>query len=233
MEDRQSANDNPASRSVRDGFIERWADADFSAITTDEALKRVAEARNEASATANRFMLFGALGAFLYLLKFEGIAQELKFGEYSLAKLPFGLFVTSAFGLTLATVSLIRIGDSRGFDRQLRLLCEKRFPSSFDAHYCSFPNSTAFGESFSMMASVIRGGSIFNVVRFISLTAISVFILALISTPAITGLHYIGSGISESEGPHNGIRWWTIFTLIIANISTLFLAIWTRLSDEG
>lgn len=227
------ANDNMKSRRVRDGLLSKWSDADLAAIATDETLERLANARNESSSTANRFMLFGALGAFLYLLKLDGIASELKFGDYSLAKLPFGLFVTSAGGLILATVALIRTGDSRGFDRQLRLACEKRFSSGCHARYAVFPNATAFGESFSLMASVIDAGKLMSFVRSASLTLIATFVLSLIVAPAIVGIHYLYSGIYESEGGHDNIRWWLIFTLITTHLTTLVLMIWTRLADEG
>jgi hypothetical protein len=233
MAETPSANDNRTSRRVRDGLISKWADADLAAIATDETLERLANARNESSATANRFMLFGALGAFLYLLKFEGIANELKFGDYSLAALPFGLFVTSAAGLILATVALIRIGDSRAFDRQLRLACERRYESGCHARYTVFPNATAFGEAFSLMASVIQAGTLMALVRFLALALITIFILGLIVSPAIAGIHYLYTGLYASEGGHDQVRWWLIFTLIITNLTTLILMLWTRLADEG
>lgn len=233
MADRSNGNRTRKGRRVRDGLINKWADADLAAIATDEALDRLAVARNESSEAANRFMLFGALGAFLYLLKFQGIANELKFGEYSLAKLPFGLFVTSAVGLILTTVALIRFGDSRGFDRQLRLACEKRYSSGCHAHYTVFPNAKALGEAFSLMANVIKAGLFMNVVRFVSLSLVGIFILGLIVAPAIAGTHYLLSGLYASEGRHESLRCLIIFTLIVTNLTTLILIICTRLADEG
>lgn len=209
---------NHKRRRVREGLLSKWHDADLQDICTDEVLERLAAARNRSSATANKFMLFGALGAFLYLLKLEGIANTLKFADYSLVDLPFGLFVTSASGLVLTTVALIRIGDSRGFDRHLRLACEKRYTSECDAHYASFPNSTAFGESFSAMVGIISAGRLMATVRAAALSLIAFFTLALICAPALTGVHYLSSGAYADEGGYIHLRWWIIFTLILANL---------------
>jgi hypothetical protein len=229
----RSTNDNNKPRQVRDGLLRKWPDADFVTIATDETLLRLAEARNESSDAANKFMLFGALGAFIYLLRLEGVANDLKFGDYSLANLPFGLFVSAATALVLATVALIRIGDSRGFDRQLRLACEKRYSTGCHAQYTAFPNSKALGESFSFIAGVIDAGIFITIARAIALILVSIFIFALIIAPAVAGIDYIANGRYQQEGTYEDIRFWLVLLLTIANVLTLILVMWTRLADEG
>ena len=229
----QPANDNTAGRRIRDGLATKWANSDLAAISTDETLLRLAEARDKSSAVANRFMLFGALGAFLYLLKLEGIANDLEVGDYSLADLPFGLFVTAASSLVLSLVAIIRFGDSRGFDRQLRLACERRFATGCHAHYSAFPNTSAFGESFTMMANVAEAGIMMATIRFFALTLIVIFLVSLMLAPAISGFHYIGSEVYKSEGGYETLRFWLILILSITNALSIMLMIWTRFIDEG
>lgn len=227
-----SANDNEKKRRVRDGYLAQWDEADFSEIASDEVLVRLAEARNSSSASANKFMLFAAAAAFLYLLKLEGIASGLSVGDYSLRDLPFGLFLLAVIGTSLATLSLIRTGDSRAYDRQLRLACELRYEADCDARYFVFPNEKAWGEPFSRMATVIESGLPMSAIRTTSLTLISLFLLLLIVAPIISAADYLISGRYLINKDYQSLRYWCVLFLTVAHTLTLVLSLWTRFSDQ-
>jgi hypothetical protein len=227
-----TANDNDGKRRVRDGYLARWSDANFSEVASDDALLRLAEARNSSANSANRFMLFAAVAAALYLLRLEGVASELPIGNYDLREIPFGLFVFSCVATTLSTLSLIRTGDSRAYDRQLRLACEKKYDSDCDLRYLVFPNEKAWGEPFSRMASVIDAGGFMSVVRFLSLLLINLFLCALLLGPIITGIDYVIFERQLVDPTYQNFRLYLIFFLTVANALTLILMFWARLSDR-
>lgn len=187
-----SANDNgtPPKR-IRDGMIRLWSGVDFSTIATDEALERLALARNTASKTANTFMLWAALLAFLYFLRVQGIATYLKIGEYKLSDLPFGQFVLCIACLIISCVSLVRSGDSRAFDRYLRFSCEQFSASSCEVKYLAFPNEHAWGEPFSRLVHFPQAGLAAKFLRTVSLLFMNLFVLLLVASPLIAGLDFI------------------------------------------
>lgn len=227
-----SANDNEGTRRIRDGYLARWSRENLAEVASDEALIRLAEARNASSSSANKFMLLAAASAFLYLLRLEGVAAELGMGGYNLRDLPFGLFVLASVATALATMSLIRSGDSRAYDRQLRLACEKRHGSDCLVRYVVFPNERAWGEPFSVMASVVDAGRLMSSLRFLSLLLINAFLFVLVISPVATGLDYLLAERYLSDLAYRDLRFWIVFFLTLANTSTLILVFWTRLSDR-
>jgi hypothetical protein len=176
---------------VRAGWEHKWSAANFDAISSDEALLRLADARNAASKSANRFMLLAALLAAFYFIRFQGISVGYQIGGYNLEKLPFGLFVLTAAALALSSAALIRTGDSRSFDRTLLLACEKRFECDCELRYLAFPNEHAWGEAFSRMLSAIDAGPVAKILRHLSLLATSLFLLFLAVLPALSGTDFL------------------------------------------
>ena len=227
-----SANDNEAKRRVRDGYLRHWKDANFAEIASDEALQRIAEARNTSSGSANRFMILASLTAFLYLLRLEGIANDLSLAQYKLKDIPFGLFVLSAAATSLSTISLIRTGDSRAYDRQLRLACEKKYNVDCHLRYVVFPNEKAWGEPFSTMSSVIDAGRIMVGIRFAALLLINLFLLGLVVGPLATGADFLISHRYLGDTGYQNLRFWVISFLTTANGLTLLLMLWARLADR-
>lgn len=227
------ANDNGGrSRRVRDGLAKRWPDSNFEAISSEEALLRLAEARNTASKSANKFMLVAAVIAGLYFLRLNGLGQDIKIGEYSLAKLPFGLFVLSASALIMSTVSLIRIGDSRSYDRHLLLACEKRFAGERELRYLAFPNEQAWGEPFSRMVNVIEGGRAASILRSLSLLFSNLFLLFLALSPLIVGIDFLLYRAASIESDFRQLLSWLVVFFVISNLSILALILWARLADR-
>lgn len=226
------ANDNPKGpRKVRDGLSKDWP-VDHSDVTSDEALLRIAEARNSASKSANTFMIFAAIGAFLYFLRLQGVASQIKIGEYSLDKLPFGLFILSCVSLSLSVVSFIRYGDSRSYDRYLKLSCEKRFGLDCHLRYLAFPNDHAWGEPFSRMAHSVQLGIVPRIFRQISLLFISMFLFTLTVLPLMVGADFIYNDRWWFEADFRLAQSVTVKFLGLANLATLLLVSWIRVADR-
>ena len=228
-----SANDNSGKpRRVRDGVLQRWPNADIAQIASDEALLRLANARNAASQSANRFMLLAAVIAFLYFLRLQGIAADLKFGEYRLANLPFGLFLLSVCATVLSTVSLVRQGDARSYDRYLKLGCEQKYDSGCDLRYQAFPNPNAWGEPFSMMMHMPRAGGFAVALREIALFLINLFLLLLVVAPLLSALDFLWGNRALADEGFQTTRRLIVLFLSIANIATLCLVSWARIADR-
>lgn len=228
-----SVNDNTrGSRRVRAGWERKWVSANFEAITSDEALSRLADARNASSKSANRFMLLAALVSALYFVRLQGLASGYEIGGYNLDSLPFGLFILSASTLALSSSSFIRTGDSRSYDRTLLLACEKRFECDCELRYLAFPNEHAWGEPFSRMLRAIEAGWILKTVREISLLSTSLFLLALTLLPAFSGLDFILGGRASIENSFTDFQIATISFLLFANVAILLSTFWARLSDR-
>lgn len=229
-----SANDNRRrNRRARDGYVRRWQSSHLGEIATDEALVRLADARNSSSKSSNRFMMLATLSAFFYFLKLQGVAQDLEISDYKLDGIPFALFVFSSSALILSTVSLIRNGDSRAYDRQLRLACELKHGSDCESRYIVFPNENAWGQPFSLLASVIDSGIVASIFRFISLGLINIFLVFMIISPLIIGLDYAFCGRVGMEPEFQSARHYLISFLCIANFSTLLLTLWARFADRN
>lgn len=225
-------NDNPQGpRKVRDGLSKNWPIGD-AGTTSDETLLRITEARNSSSKSANTFMIFAASSAFLYFLRLHNIADQIKVGEYSLAKLPFGLFVISSVSLTLSIVSLIRYGDSRSYDRYLKLACESRFGLDCQLSYLAFPNNHAWGEAFARMAHAVQLGIVSRTIREISLLLINLFLLCLTILPLIVGMDFIYNDRWWLEADFRLAQSATVKFLTLANVATLLLVSWLRVVDR-
>lgn len=220
------------ARGVRKALLEKWPDADFAALATDEALLRLADSRNTASKSANRFMLAAAALSLLYVLKLQGLAADLSLGSYSLARLPFGLFVLSAAALIASCVSLIRIGDSRAYDRQLMLACEERFECDCQLRYLAFPNEYAWGEPFSQMAEVVKVGWAASVLRAITIFLINIYLLGMIFAPIAAGIDFIWNERSLFEQQFQSLQLGLITFLLITNVAVFMLVLWIRLVDR-
>lgn len=228
-----SANDRVgAHRSVRAGWEAKWSATNFDAISGDEALKRIADARNVASKSANRFMLLAALVGALYFIRFQGLTAGYEIDGYNLDKLPFGLFILAALALTLSSASLIRTGDSRSYDRTLRLACEKRFECDCELRYLAFPNEHAWGEPFASMVKAIHAGSVAKLIRELSLLSTSLFLLGLAVLPALAGLDFLAGKRAWLEHSFRGVQVGTIAFLLFADVSILVSTFWARLSDR-
>jgi len=235
-----SANDNTNDvrgvrgvRGVRAGWEKKWAVTNFEAITSDEALLRLAEARNSASKAANRFMLLAALVSALYFVKLQGLTSGYEVAGYDLEKLPFGLFILAASALTLSSSSLIRTGDSRSYDRTLMLACEKRYECDCDLRYLAFPNEHAWGEHFARMIAVIEAGTLAKMVRELSLFSTALFLFALAILPALSGLDFLVGGRAWTNQSFTAIQVGIVGFLLVANISILLATFWARLSDRN
>ncbi len=228
-----NANDNEATRprKVRDGFLEKWSSADFS-IASDETLKKFAEARDKSSATANRLMIFASGAAFLYTLRLLEIANDLEVGAFKLGDLPFGLFALTVTALVLSTISLVRIGDSRSFDRQLKLLCEQRHTSGCDLDYSIYPNENAWGVPFSKMAYATKSGRIFGSIRLVALLSINLFLLFLILAPAISAVDFIHNSRFRDGSSLEAIQLGAVGFFLLTNITSFVLVIWMQSVDR-
>lgn len=228
-----SANDNQRGRrrAIRDGFLNNWGQADYS-LASDDTLKKFAEARDKSSASANKYMLFAFLAAFLYVLRVLEVADDLDVGSFKLGDLPFGLFALSSAGLVLSTISLIRIGDSRSFDRQLRVLCEKRHSTGCEIEYLIYPNENAWGAPYSRMAGVASGGVIFYFFRLISLLAINLFLLGLIASPAAVSIDFIYNERFEADLVFKGLQIGLVGFFLLANLTTLMVITWLQFIDR-
>lgn len=229
-----SANDNPnRPRKIRDGLSQQWAQSDLSSVASDDALLRLADARNAASKSANIFMLIAAASAILYLLRLEGLGSELRVGDYTLAKLPFGLFVICGVALTISTVSLIRICDSRAYDRHLILACEKRY-GECDCHlrYTAFPNDNAWGEPFSQIAYLIDLRLFGSVVRSIALLVVNLFFLMITVAPLVISFDFLINDRWAAEPSFQSVQYGSIVFLLVSNSSMLLLTMWIRFSDR-
>lgn len=233
MNNEKSANDNKSSekRRVRDGFRSKWGSTDFS-VASDETLRMFAEARDKSSSIANRLMVFAAVSSFLYLLRLLDIADELAVGSFTLGDLPFGLFALAVAGLLLSTIALIRIGDSRSFDRQLRLLCEEKHSTGCDLEYFIYPNQSAWGVPFTSMTYAVDGGCLFGTIRFIGLFLINVFLLALLLAPAIVGLDFLLQGRYEVESALQTLQVSLVFFFTLTNLFSFALVMWMQFSDR-
>jgi hypothetical protein len=228
-----SANDNQRGpRRVRDGYLANLADNDFASVASDEALARLAEARNAASKSANLFMLIGAILAGLYFLRLQDVAGDLKFGEYKLSNLPFGLFVLAFCALAVSIVSLIRFGDSRAYDRQLKLSCEQRYGCDCDLRYLVFPNQHGWGEPFAQMAHVVKIGLLAGFLRLVAFGLINLFLLAITLAPSATGIDFFANERWSADSGFTTTRQVIIGFFLAANIATLLLTFWIRLLDR-
>lgn len=220
-------------RHIRNGLRSKWSSSDFSAIASDEALERLAEARNKSSRTANTFMLFAASVSFLYFLKLEGLASDFSVGQYRLADLPFGLFVLCVTALALSSVALIRMGDSRGFDRMLRLACEHRHDADCELRYLAFPNENGWGEPFSQIAHVIAAGAFVKVIRFVGFFLVNLFLLGLLVAPLATGADFLLCSRVLESVQFVDFRQYSVVLVSASNCALLFLLFWVRLVDRG
>lgn len=228
-----SANDNSGGvRRIRDGLLTKWSGANFAEIATDDALERLADARNAASKTANTFMLFAAVSAFLYALKIEGLAEEISVGQFTLSNLPFGVFVLCATSLVLSSVSFIRAGDSRGFDRLLRLACDQKYTCDCELRYLAFPNSHAWGEPFSQISHAVDAGMFARAIRFIGLAMANLFLMVVILAPLITGVEFLFSDRVSQDVAYTELRQYSIIFLTLSNASMLLLLLWVRFVDR-
>ena len=228
-----SANDNSGGHNrIRNGLLNKWASADFAEIASDDALERLAEARNSASKTANTFMLFAALSAFLYLLRVEGLAEDVRIGQFTLASLPFGLFVLSAFSLILSSVSFIRAGDSRGFDRLLRLACDQRFKCDCELRYLAFPNPNAWGEPFSQISYAVEARKSMRFVRFVGLTTANLFLLVILISPLAAGLDFLFFSRSAQDAEFANLRHYFVLFVAVCNAAIFILLAWVRFVDR-
>lgn len=224
-------NENAFKRRIRDGFLEKWGSADFL-VASDDTLKKFAEARNSSSAAANRYMVFAAIAAFLYLLRIFEIADNLEVGSFKLGDLPFGPFALTVAGLFLSTVALIRSGDSRSFDRQLRLLCEERHSTGCDLEYSIYPNESAWGAPFSVMANATKLGWTFGLIRFLSLLAINLFLVFLVLTPAATALDFLIFDRLGEDDNFRIVQIGTVLFFLLTNVTTFVLVTWMQVIDR-
>ena len=227
-----STDDTAGGKRIRTALLQKWPEADFSTLATDEVLKRLADARNTASKSANIFMLVAALLSLLYVLRLEGLASNIGVGSYNLASLPFGLFVLSAAALVCACVSLIRIGDSRAYDRQLMLSCEQRFGCECHLRYIGFPNEFGWGEPFSQMAGVVRVGTVAAVLRGITILLINLYLLGLVAAPIASGFDFLLNNRSLVEAKFEFFQVGIVAFLLATNVSVFFLVLWLRLVDR-
>lgn len=228
-----SANDNHgASRRVRDGLSKKWPHADFVAVASDEALLRLADARNTSSKSANIMMILASGSSFLYLLRLQGLANDIKIGDYDISKIPFGLFVLGVTALLLSTISLIRIGDSRSYDRQLRLACEKRFDGDCDLRYLAFPNEHAWGEPFSRMAYIVEAERIASGLRAVALLLANIFLFGITVSPLAAGIDFVINERWEIDTAFQSERAVLVYFLLAANLSMILLVSWLRLADR-
>lgn len=227
-----SANDNQAPRKVRDGYLKAHSVDNFASVASDDALLRLAEARNAASKSANIFMMAAALTGALYFFRLQGVAGELSLGDYRLANLPFGLFVLSCTALIGSTVSLIRFGDSRAYDRQLMLACEQRYDCDCELRYLVFPNEHGWGEPFSKMAHVVKLGWISCLFRNISFLLINLFLAGLALAPVATGIDFLFTGRWSENVDLKVPQIITTVFLVGANVATILLITWVRLVDR-
>jgi hypothetical protein len=223
---------HPEHRSIRDGFLRVCPEKEFSGLVTDEGLSRLSSARNAASKSANLFMVIAALIAALYFLRLEGLAGEIKIGEYKLSALPFGVFVLCASVLALSCVSLVRTGDSRSYDRLLRLACEQRHKGKDAMAYHLFPNEHAWGEPLSRMAHAAQGGAFSQILRGVSLLFINAFTLMLILLPAACGIDFLYNDRVVMDKDFQFIRWYFILFLLISNVSSVLLVFWANAIDR-
>lgn len=219
-------------RRVRDGILKSLDSVSFASAISDEALLWLAQARNAASKTANTFMLIGALISVLYFLRLQGIADELKVGDYKLSSIPYGLFVFSFFYISISTVSLLRFGDSRAYDRQLKLACEQHYECDCELRYMIFPNDHGWGEPLSRMVYVVDAGFIFGAFRFVSLILLNVFLLGLSLAPIATGLDFLYSARWTIDVTLHEAQRASIGFLVIANVATFLLVSWARIIDR-
>ncbi|WP_417319944.1 hypothetical protein [Erythrobacter aureus] len=228
-----NANDNGVirPRKVRDGFLEKWKKADFS-IASDETLKKFADARDKSSATANRLMVFASGAAFLYTLRLLEIANDLEVGAFKLGDLPFGLFALAVAALVLSTISLVRIGDSRSFDRQLKLLCEQRHANGCDLDYSIYPNENAWGVPFSQMVFATKSGLIFGTIRLIALLSINLFLVFLMVSPALSAADFICNERFKDGSSLEAIQVGAVGFFLLTNVASFILVIWMQSVDR-
>ena len=228
-----SANDNGSrSRRIRDGLAKRWPDSTFDAISSDEALLRLAEARNTASKSANKFMLIAVILAGLYVLRLNDLGQEIKLGDYSLDKLPFGLFVLSAASLVISTVSLIRIGDSRSYDRYLLLACEKHSESDCRIRYLSLPNEHAWGEPFSHSVNLIESGFVAGGLKSIAFLMVNLFLFFLSIAPILVGVDFLLHRSPPVSTNFGRLQLGLVCFFLASNLAIFALVFWARLADR-
>ncbi len=227
-----SRHQDEGHRRFRDGFLRDWTGTDFKRVSSDEVLSRLAHARNISSLSSNRLMLIAATLAFLYFLRVQNLAGDLKIGTYNLANLPFGHFVLCATALIASSVSFARNGDSRSYDRYLRLVCDQRFDCDSNLAYLSYPNEHAWGEPFSRMVFLTEEGKILNIFRGIGMFALNLCIMLLMYLPIISGIYYLCNSRAISD--MNFILETNIIIAIFLsiNILTILIVIWARATDR-
>lgn len=228
-----TANDNNEKpRRFRNEFLNGWSGSDFTRLSSDEALLRLAQARNAASLSSNRFMLIAAALALLYFLRVQNLAGDLKIGSYSLASLPFGHFVLGATSLITSSVSFVRNGDSRSYDRYLQFVCDKRFDCDSNLMYISYPNEHAWGEPFSNLVFMPSAGKFLTVFRGISMLALNLFLLGLVILPCMAGLDFLWNMRAFSDTQFIQERSIFIGSLLAINILTMLIVFWARFADR-
>lgn len=219
-------------RKIRDSILLNGNITDLKEIIDNDAIKRISESRNESGKTANICMVISAASAILYFLKLENLAGNIKIGEYNLSALPFGLFVISLSSLIISSVSMVKMGDSRAYDRLLRRACEIRHPKKDEIAYLMYPNENAWGTPLQTMVHFGEISKYSRFFRFLSLTSINLFLFLLVIAPTMTGIDFLINKRVEIDKEFQQLRWWIIAFLTATNILTFWLISWSRMADR-
>ena len=227
------ANDNltPKDR-FRSALRDSWPQAGSPEFLTSESLVRISEARAASSKSANRFMLMAAAFAALYFLRIQGIAQDVEVSGKALRDIPFALFVFTSGALVASTLSFLRAGDSRAFDRLLRFACEKKDGTDIGFSYLSFANESAWGHPFSQMVSKINLTGFGLFMQRVALTTVSSFMIALLLSPLAIAFDYMMNSRYITEAGLAPFRIGLVAFLTFSNVTLFLLLNWSQFADR-
>jgi hypothetical protein len=220
------------NRKIRDAYTTSFLTEQFSDVIDEDFLKRISEARNQSQKSANFQMITSIIFSLCYFFKLIGIADEIKFGEYRLSTIPFGLFFFCTCALLSSCISLVRAGDSRAYDRLLRLFCEHKYGISNEVVYLSYPNLNSWGVPL-QNAIQVRNINIFSkFVRFFALISVNLFLLFIIVLPDFCGIDFLFNHRVNIDIGYQSIRFWLILFLLSTNIFIFILIFWVRIIDR-
>lgn len=225
-------NDNlKPKEGIRSKYRTLWPSAGCQIFTSDDGLKRLADARNASSRSANRFLAMSIVFSFLYFVKLADVAEDVSLGSYRIRDIPFGLFVFASSALLFSCASFARYGDSRVFDRQLRFSSDKRDGGGSEFAYLSFPNENAWGSPFGRALGELKMPTIPSCIRTILLLFITLLHMALLCFPIIVGLLYIRTHYKLEIGLSD-FRYLSVLLLMIMSTVLFLLLTWVTMADR-
>ncbi len=226
------ANGNFATRSaLRDWYRASLPSSGCPELHSDDSLKRLADARNLSSKSANRLMIISLCFSILYMLRSEGIGQTLSVAGYPLKDIPYGLYIFCICSLSLSIVSMIRSCDSRNFDRRLKFACDTKDIEKSKLIYLSFPNDEAWAEPFGQGIVSVKSNIIIAVIKYTTLALFSILTLVIFFLPTLIGISYIWTESYALGSEFLEIRKYSTLLLVVLSALSFTVLFWTRTVD--